>query len=138
MNRKDFQNLAALRVRDAKVLLDSGRFEGAYYLLGYAIECALKACIAKQTRRYTFPEKEFAHKVWTHNLNDLVKLAGLETERIHEGKTNPAFETNWAIVKDWTEKARYEHIVKSSKARDFYSAVVNRKSGVLTWLKKHW
>jgi hypothetical protein len=84
-NRKDFQMLAALRVRDAKVLLDSDCFEGAYYLLGYAIECALKACIAKQTKRYTFPEKDFAQKVWTHNLNELLKLAGLEAERTREG-----------------------------------------------------
>ncbi len=47
MNRSDLQNLATIRLRDAEVLLDNGRYDGAYYLLGYVIECALKACIAK-------------------------------------------------------------------------------------------
>jgi hypothetical protein len=47
MNRNDLQNLSRLREKEAKVLLDNGCFAGAYYLLGYAVECALKACIAK-------------------------------------------------------------------------------------------
>lgn len=57
MNRADLQVLARLRLAEAKVLFDNRRYEGAYYLLGYAIECALKAYIAKQTKRYDFPEK---------------------------------------------------------------------------------
>ena len=40
-----------------KALLDGGYPAGAYYLMGYAVECALKACIAKQTKRYDFPPK---------------------------------------------------------------------------------
>ena len=55
MNRKDFQRLSALRLKEAKALL--GYFHGAYYLTGYAAECALKACIAKRTQKYNFPDK---------------------------------------------------------------------------------
>jgi HEPN domain-containing protein len=33
------------------VLLEAGLYAGAYYLAGYAVECALKACIAKKTAR---------------------------------------------------------------------------------------
>ena len=54
MNRNDFQKISRLRVKEAKALLDSGYPVGAYYLMGYAVECALKACIAKQTKRYDF------------------------------------------------------------------------------------
>jgi hypothetical protein len=73
MNRNDLQKLAKIRVKDAKVLLDNGRFEGAYYLLGYSVECALKACIAKQINRHEFPDKELAQKVYTHKLSELLK-----------------------------------------------------------------
>jgi HEPN domain-containing protein len=58
MNRADFQKLTQLRLAEAKVLLDSNRYEGAYYLMGYAVECALKSCIAKQTKEYDFPAKD--------------------------------------------------------------------------------
>jgi HEPN domain-containing protein len=51
MNRADLQQLAELRITEAKVLLDNGFYAGAYYLAGYAVECALKACIAKLTNR---------------------------------------------------------------------------------------
>jgi len=44
-----------MRLKDAEVLLQKGRNEAAYYLAGYAVECALKACIAKQTKRHEFP-----------------------------------------------------------------------------------
>jgi hypothetical protein len=47
MNRNDFQKISRLRVKEAKALLDNGYPAGAYYLMGYAVECALKACIAK-------------------------------------------------------------------------------------------
>jgi hypothetical protein len=56
MNRADLQALADLRVKEATILLDANCFEGAYYLLGYAIECALKACIAKQIKQHDFPD----------------------------------------------------------------------------------
>jgi HEPN domain-containing protein len=50
MNRTDLQNLAEERLGDAEVLLASNRYSGAYYIVGYAVECGLKACIAKLTR----------------------------------------------------------------------------------------
>jgi HEPN domain-containing protein len=55
MNRRDFQKLALIRIADAQVLFQNGRYDAAYYLAGYAVECALKACIAKQTMRHDFP-----------------------------------------------------------------------------------
>jgi HEPN domain-containing protein len=58
MNRTEFQSLAEVRIREAKALLDAGLWDGAYYLAGYAVECALKACIAKRTRAEDFPPRE--------------------------------------------------------------------------------
>jgi hypothetical protein len=49
MKRQDFQGLAAVRLKEARVLLEARCWEGADYLGGYVVECALKACIAKQT-----------------------------------------------------------------------------------------
>ncbi len=50
MNRSDFRRLTEERVADAEILLANGRFNCAYYVAGYAVECALKACIAKRTQ----------------------------------------------------------------------------------------
>jgi hypothetical protein len=68
MNRTDLQKLSRMRVKEAKALLDAGQSCGAYYLTGYAVECALKACIAKQVRRNDFPDKRTVTESYTHDL----------------------------------------------------------------------
>jgi len=68
MNRNDFQRLAELRLKEARVLLAAELPDGAYYLSGYAVECALKACIAKRTREHDFPEKKLVIDSHTHDL----------------------------------------------------------------------
>ncbi|PXF60554.1 MAG: DNA-binding protein [Candidatus Methanogaster sp.] len=137
MNRYDLQDLALIRCREAYVLLENGNYEGSYYLCGYAVECGLKACIAKQTRLHDFPDKKVVNASYSHKLEDLVKIAALEPNMDNELKSNPDFADNWYTVKDWSEKSRYEkHTDK--EARDLYSAVADEKQGVLQWIKRHW
>ncbi len=138
MNRSDLQNLATIRLRDAEVLLDNGRYDGAYYLLGYVIECALKACIAKQTKEFDFPDQRRVSDSYTHDLNRLLNLSGLSQEYQRESKINPAFADNWNIVKEWKESKRYESGIGEATARQFNSAVVDSTNGVLPWLQKWW
>lgn len=138
MNRTDLQRLTKIRLREAKVLLDKQCYEGAYYLLGYAVECALKAYIAKQTKRYDFPDRKFVNDIYTHDLNKLLSASGLEPEHRRESRRNSSFELNWTIVKDWSEQSRYFTGIPRAKARDFRSAVVSRRNGILPWLQKWW
>ncbi|MBN2024574.1 MAG: HEPN domain-containing protein [Pirellulales bacterium] len=137
MNRSDFLKLVRLRLADARILLKNSKHEGAYYLCGYAVECALKACIAKQTKRYQFPDKETVNKSYTHNPTKLVQIAGLKPALDAEIKRDRDFEANWSVVRDWSEESRYEwHSAK--EARDLYSAITGRKHGIMQWLRKHW
>jgi HEPN domain-containing protein len=138
MNRSDLQGVSRLRVKEARLLLDNGYFSGAYYLLGYAIECALKACIAKQIKRHDFPDRKVVNGSYTHDLQTLLGISGLKEKLQEEIQSNPTLEVNWTIVKDWKVESRYSTIMSETKARDFYSAVTARKNGVLTWLKKWW
>ena len=79
MNRQDFQLIAEERISDAQALLATGtNSSGAYYLAGYAVECALKACIAKQTKQYDYPDKKTVENSYTHNIELLLKTAKIE------------------------------------------------------------
>lgn len=139
MNRADFKRLANLRIREAKVLLDKGFYAGAFYLAGYAVECALKACIAKQTHRHDFPpDLETVRKIYTHDFGDLLKRAGLSADHIAETKANRQFEYNWSVVKDWSEQKRYEYRITKVRTQSLYDAIVDPTNGVLTWLKRYW
>jgi HEPN domain-containing protein len=137
MNRADLQRVTRLRVQEAHTLLMDGRFPGAYYLMGYAVECALKACVAKQTRRYDFPDKKLANDVYTHDLEKLLQVAELTRVFEADRRASLELELSWAIVKDWSEGARYETGITGSQARDLYSACTGR-NGVLPWVRKRW
>ena len=80
MNRVDLQQLADLRVAEAHALLTLAAPlpDGAYYLAGYAVECGLKACIAKGYGPESWPEKRFVLECHTHDIFALIRLAGLE------------------------------------------------------------
>ncbi len=138
MNRKNFQSIARLRRSEAAALLKTRYYAGAYYLIGYAVESGLKACIAKQTKRHDFPDKSLVKQVFTHDLEKLVKLSGLATTLETDLKANKNLELNWAIVKDWTEQSRYEMNISNVQALDMYSACTARTHGVLTWISKRW
>ena len=66
-----------IRLKEARVLLRNGNYDGAYYLSGYVVECALKACIAKHTRRSEFPDRKTVEASHTHKLEELMKVAQL-------------------------------------------------------------
>lgn len=73
-----------MRLKGAAALLKLGLFDGAYYLAGYAVECGLKACIAKRTRRYEFPDKKRVDSSYSHKLVELIRVAGLEDARAQQ------------------------------------------------------
>jgi HEPN domain-containing protein len=137
MTRKDLQGLAALRLKEAKALLDAGFPDGAYYLAGYAAECAIKACIAKQTERHEFPDKERANRSWAHKLNSLIEVAGLQDVLKEAVGQEPDFDIRWRVVQEWRESSRYENhpIADAEKLLD---ALTHPRYGVLRWLKRHW
>lgn len=137
MNRNEFKCLAGVRLSEAKILLDNRKYDGAYYLSGYVIECALKACIARQVRRFQFPDKNLANNCYTHDLNKLVNLANLKPDLDRHISNNNNFEINWTIVKDWSEESRYKRNRKL-EASDIYLAVSDSNNGVLEWLQRHW
>lgn len=138
MNKSDLETLVDIRISEARVLLESENYQGSYYLAGYALECAIKACISKQVRQYDFPNKELAQKSHQHKLTDLLGVAGLKQKLSEKERADLDFKLNWAVAKDWTVESRYECSIESSKANDFFQAVTDENSGVLAWLKTFW
>ena len=131
MKRSDFQQLADIRVEESAVLLAQQKWDGAYYLAGYAVECALKACIARKTQRYEFPDRDRVLRAWSHNLGQLLHEADL---RVAKGD---AIEALWQIVKDWGVDARYTVGKSAAETEGFLTAAIGRK-GVVAWLKQYW
>jgi HEPN domain-containing protein len=107
LDYQDLRKMAIARVEDAKALLKASRFDGALYIVGYAVEFALKAKIASSFFvDHGFPEsgEEFGilKNLQTHKLDDLLKLAGCEQ------KVESKQKLSWMYVRQrWSPDIRY-------------------------------
>ena len=150
LSRQEFQRLAEERLADAEALLSAGRYGGAYYVAGYAVECALKACIAKETKEGSWPPKD-APKLYTHRLDALLEYARLVSamkrdarEMKSEGATDAEIkalaelQSNWNTVSSWSEESRYETAGHGPEADKLLRAIRDPGNGVLTWLRSRW
>jgi len=136
VKRRDLHALANARLRDAEILLQNRRFDRAYYLAGYAVEGAIKACVAKKTQRYDSPDRNLALEVYVHDLSKRLKPAGLDQVWQRELDGDPNLSVKWAVVKDWTEQSRYKTHARQ-KAEDMLEAVGGAQ-GILECLRKYW
>jgi HEPN domain-containing protein len=135
--RADLRANAQAKFDDALALFKNGRFSNSYYLAGYSVEIGLKACIAAQISNETIPDKALLKGVLSHEVQELVGLAGLRKELEDRENADPVFAANWGIVCEWTSDVRYEE-VDATTAHHMIEAVGNPGSGVLGWIKKHW
>jgi HEPN domain-containing protein len=138
MNRFDLQKMAEERVADASALLDAERYQAAYYLCGYAIECALKACIARKTREFDFPDRKVVNDSYVHDLTKLLNVANLAEAHQEVMERSDIFATNWFIVRNWSEASRYHGSITPEQAWSLFLAVTDEANGVLAWLKTQW
>jgi HEPN domain-containing protein len=101
----DIRRLARARLADAEVLLAAGRFDGAVYVVGYAVEIALKARICKTLRWPEFPTTQGEFKELTsfktHKLPILLRLSGRETF------IKTKYLAEWSSVAAWDTDTRY-------------------------------
>ena len=137
MNRIDFQEIAEIRLQESRALLAAGFPEGAYYLAGYAVECALKACIAKRTREHDFPEKKLVNDSHTHDLGKLLNLAELKDELDAVIGADPAMQSALDKIQDWSETSRYQRRT-AQEADALLKAIEDQTGGLLPWIRLHW
>ncbi|HVT11419.1 MAG TPA: hypothetical protein VHE55_04065 [Fimbriimonadaceae bacterium] len=123
-----------MRIREAAELEQKGFFDGAFYLSGYAVECALKAILCKRFAADELPDNKFVADIYTHDLVKLLRLSGLDSDLTRQ---IPKLQENWQAILGWTEQARYKNWTQA-EARDMIRAVGDPSEGVLQWLQSKW
>ena len=108
-------------------------------MLGYVVECSLKATICKKLKLVDYPDTGRHTSVFAvHELDRLLILSGYSNEI--EFTRNPNLFNNWSILtKDWKPEIRYN-------IGTYAPAIINAKiaaledpvDGFFTWIKKRW
>ena len=97
----------------------------------------LKACVARKTNRYDFPDREKVNSSYTHSLKKLIAVAELDAAREEYAERDTEFRLNWGLVQEWSEQSRYQFSPREDAAA-LLAAVSDRKHGVIGWIKRYW
>lgn len=101
---EQLKKLANERLADAKALYAAERYDGAFYICGYAVEMGLKYKICKTLDWDEYPTSgkgSDKHKSFkTHKFDDLLHYSGAE-------KQKNSFFAEWSIVMKWDPEIRY-------------------------------
>ena len=137
LSRRRLQITAEAHLGAARTLLANRLYGPAYYLAGLAVECAIKACIARQVQRYTFPNKPLAEQSWVHDLRKLLSTAELWSEFETSMRASAVLRANWRVIKGWKVDSRYKS-ANETTARDMLRAAAEQPAGVFLWVQARW
>ena len=114
LTRAELRKIARARFADAKALFQSGRYDGAVYLCGYAVELALKARICRTLKWSGFPEsrKEFEglQSFRVHDLEILLHLSGIAP------RVRTQHMVSWSVVAKWDPESRHNRVGTANRS----------------------
>lgn len=148
-NCLELKKITKARLKSAKTLMDSGDWHGAAYMLGYALECALKAATCKTLRLVSYPENTGKEKVdsffMTHKFEQLLFVSGLD-DLFSFRSPIPEVSSNWsqftlAYPGDWpTMRYQINPAWDEAKVKGLYEMLTHDSHGLITIIgrKKRW
>lgn len=122
-----FRAASIERWKDANCLHDAGRFQGAIYLCGYALECELKYCVCVARGLEHMEEGEA--KRLGNELPVLLNAAGIASPLSGNRDLLIAFHT---INSRWSTEIRYSGGVSSEKESERF---LRDSRALLLWLR---
>lgn len=102
----------------------------AYFHVGLATECALKAYIMWSERLNSWPDIGSRRELYTHDLRKLVEIAGIEL------RTTDPTGPSWAVVLQWDRGQGYDPSPMPRKVAGSMIEAAFGDDGVVTWIRR--
>ncbi len=143
MNRAELQTMARERLLDADALIAGQRWSFAYYVAGYAVECALKSCVLARMidTGWIFQEKAKIADCLTHDFDELIHIAGmrdlLNAKLAESTAGSRTFIKYWEAARLWKVADRYTSKTEA-EAITLRDAIAVEPDGMMTWIRNYW
>ena len=149
-NSDEITLIAESRLEEARILLDNGKCEGAFYLAGYSVELMLKAQVCKHLQIPSLFDgrncevegiADIKRAVQTHQLKPLLILSGLFQKFNNDKAGNLILAETYALLDGWNETVRYRAINSQSKktVEELIQLLEidkeGKNKGLLVWVK---
>jgi HEPN domain-containing protein len=132
---------------EAKFLIDNDYIDLSFYLIGYAIEFALKACVCKNLdiddlfceNRQSKVKNELIAKFKTHDYESLIILSGLykKKQEIQAKNEELYLDLTYIFKKaNWKPDCRYYPV--STKSKEDVIEFFKSAKELLKWIENYW
>lgn len=141
MTKKELQEIANIRLKEAKALYDKGLYDGSVYLCGYVVEASLKARICKHLQMKQYLDTGDMRNVFlSHDFDRLLFLSGLKNRINLANRRGTGLFKNWSLLTTWTPDMRYASVgtYNQQYAADLIKALEDPSDGFLVWIKRLW
>lgn len=144
LDTKKLKLIAKKRLKTSITLMETGDWEMAVYMMGYTLECALKATICKRLRLTKYPEDKISDIksfFMTHSFDRLLIVSGMEDLFSDRGPADVWYHWGQFIANyqgEWTAMRYETSSLSEKKVKTLYTHLTHTKHGILTKIKKRW
>lgn len=143
-NCNELRQIAIARLKSVNTLIKAKDWHGAAYMMGYVLECALKASTCKTLHLISYPDNvkypNISSYFMTHKFEQLLVVSGLENIFSYRGPVNAW--KNWSDFTleypgDWPSM-RYDikKIWDENKVKKLLLNLTEPKYGILSIIKE--
>ena len=119
-------------LKAARVLSNVNYHNKSFVEAGLSVECALKCAVMRATGMNGWPARNVRPDLYTHDLSELARAAGLEAKLLNEVENVTSLGVAWMVVKDWKIGTRYsKRSFPKARARQMMKAAEE----VTKWLQ---
>lgn len=144
---EEIKDIAVQKLNAAKILVQNGDVDNAFYLAGYSIELELKA---KVCELLNFPDLfneegekvpkigQIRKKYKTHDLFELLIHSGLKAKYDFEkGRQQMLFDSNALLFENWNENCRYKPCgyYKLVDVERLIEMIEHPENGIRKWIR---
>src|SRR2546430_725336 len=105
MPTSDVRKIASARLWDARLLHLAFRYDGAFYMAGYAVELGLKAAICDK-HAVSFPESDAEFRTLGLGFMKNHVLQKLLLDSGRQASVLPGLLLDWSVVVNWNVEQR--------------------------------
>ena len=147
---EDFKTIAKRRLKTAEVLISNQEWGMAAYIMGFVLECILKASACKALNLATYPEieknknQQIASYFRTHNFDMLLIVSGTSDifDLSGEGASSwSGFTQEYTKIGKWTD-IRYDVLSQFDEGlvKSLYNFLTGKPKGIIPLIeaKNRW
>jgi HEPN domain len=140
-NGEELKTIAKARLKTAEILIEAKDWDGAAYMMGYVLECALKAVVCKTLNLLEYPQytknKKTDGYFMTHEFDQLLIASGLESLFSTRGSVDAfqywsdftkEYPTDWPSMRYSLERQKQ---FDETKVKKLYTILIEKDKGIL-------